>query len=86
MAYAAGVATAGAGIASSLPTRSEHFAPFDTQYVMRSRFKSNVAGLVLGLYVPTTSTGTPIACPFLLNHHYAIIRLFARTKARQTDH
>jgi len=50
---------AGIGSFSSFETRSEHFAPFDTQYVMRSRFNSNVAGFVRGLYDPTTSTGRP---------------------------
>ena len=47
-------------MANNFPTRSEHFAPFETQYVMRSRFRSNVAGEVRGLYVPTTSTGRPL--------------------------
>ena len=27
-----------------------------------------------------------IASPLLLNHHHSVIRLFARTKARQSDH
>ena len=51
---------AGTGSFSSFETLSEHFAPFDTQYVTRSRFSSSVAGFVRGLYVPTTSTGRPL--------------------------
>jgi hypothetical protein len=53
-------ALAGAGLEKILLTRSDILAPLDTQYSTRSRFSSMLAGLVRGLYVPTTSTGRPL--------------------------
>ena len=60
-------------------TRSEHFAPFDIQYVTRSREIDGrrISPRIVGSY---HFHRTPVATPFLLDDHHSIIRLFTRAK------
>src|SRR5579864_1780413 len=49
-------------------------------------FQINGRGVGAGVIQPHHFHFTAVARPLLLNHHHAIIRLFARTNARQSEH
>src|SRR5581483_6350801 len=63
-----------------------HFGALGNPIIDALALELNAGGVGTGIVSSHDLDRAAIARAFLLDHHHAIMRLFARTRARQTDH